>query len=129
MDRDFEQIIDEIRKNQSLSLIHLQYLVDEFNDRFWRALRNLLSQGVKKYIFLPSNRIIWIVVGKTKDYLILSNLFCPCEDFYLNVVNRKSTKMCYHLLSKILAETLHFFEEIHVEDERYEELMKDWKKL
>ena len=54
---------------------------------------------------------------------------CPCEDFYLNVVIRKTSKMCYHLISKILADKLDYYEEIKVEDKRFDELMKDWKQI
>ncbi len=129
MDKKFGEILKEMKATQSFSIPDLKYLVDEFDERFWRALLNMLAKNVKKYIFIPSNRVSWIVIGKSRDYLILSNLYCPCEDFYLNVVTRKTAKMCYHLLSKILAENLQFFEEIKVEDERYDELMKDWKQL
>ncbi|NVM54690.1 MAG: hypothetical protein HWN66_13380 [Candidatus Helarchaeota archaeon] len=127
MKSDLQNILEEIKKDKKFSPEHLKHFIDEYDDRFWRALRNLLESGVKKYIFTPSNRIVWIVIGKKRDYLIISNLYCPCDDFYVKVVIKKTAKMCYHLLSKILADHLDYYEEFTVEDERYDELMKDWK--
>jgi len=127
MNSDLENILDEISQDKKFSPNHLKYLIDEFNNRFWRALRKILEKGVKKYIFKPSNRIVWIVLGNRRDYLIISDLYCTCDDFYMKVVIKKTAKMCYHLLSKILADYLDYYEEINVEDERFNELMKDWK--
>ena len=129
MDKELEEILAEIKDDKKFSLQHLKFFIEGFNDRFWRALHNLLSNSVKKYVFQPSNRVEWIVIGKNRDYLIVSNLYCSCDDFYVKVVVQKSAKMCYHLLSKILADILDYHEQINVEDERYEELMKDWKHL
>ena len=103
MDNELESILNEIKKDKKFSIQHLKYFIEVFNDRFWRALQKVSEKGVQKYIFSPSNRVVWIVIGKSKDYKILSNLFCPCEDFYLSVVTRKTAKMCYHLLAKILS--------------------------
>ncbi len=128
MTDELENILKEIKKDKKFTPEHLKYFVEEFNDRFWRALQTTLAKNVKKYIFKPSNRIVWIVIGKTRDYLILSNLHCMCDDFYMKVVIKKTAKMCYHLLSKILAENLGYYEKIIIEDNRYDELMKDWKR-
>ena len=129
MSNQLNKIMDAVKTDKKLSVEHLKYLVQEFDERFWRALRNFLFFGVKKYHFLPSNRIVWVVVGKGRDYLILSDLYCNCEDFYVKVVVQKSAKICYHLLAKILADNFEYYEEIRVEDERYEHLMKDWKRF
>ena len=129
VDTKLENILAEIKSDKNFSLQHLKFFIQVFNDRFWRALQNLLSSSVKKYVFHPSNRVEWIVVGKTRDYLIISNLYCSCDDFYVKVVVQKNAKMCYHLLSKLLGEALGNYEQINVEDERYDELMRDWKQL
>lgn len=128
MNDELESILQQIRDEKKFTLEHLIYFVDGFNDRFWRALRNTWNNGVKKYVFKPSNRIVWIVIGNKKDYLIISNLYCNCEDFYVKVVIKKAARMCYHLLSKVLAENLDYYEKFTVEDERYDELMEEWKR-
>lgn len=129
MSYELNKIMEDIKKDKRISLEHLKYLAEEFDERFWKSFRNLLSYGVKKYHFIPSNRIVWIVIGKGRDYLILSDLYCNCEDFYVKVVVQKSAKICYHLLAKLLADSFNYYEEIHVEDERFEQLMKDWKRF
>jgi len=129
MNENLRSIFDEITLDKKLSLVQLKILSEEFEERFWKALQKVMEQGVKKYNFIPSNRIVWIVIGNKRDYLIISDLYCSCDDFYLNVVVRKTAKMCYHLLSKVLATAFGFYEEITVEDERYDQLMKDWKRI
>ena len=127
MTREIQEILKEIKRDKKFSPAHLKFFIDEFDERFWRALRNVLQKSVKKYVFKPSNRIVWIVVGNTRDYLIISDLYCACNDFYVKVVIKKAAKMCYHLLSKILADNLEYFEKFTVEDERYDKLMIEWK--
>ncbi len=127
MDSEFEKTLIEMKKDKKFSPENLKLLFQIFEDRLWRALLNLIESSVKKYVFSPSNRIAWIVIGRSKDYLIKPKLYCPCEDFYLNVVVRKNAKMCYHLLSQVLAENLEYYEKITVEDARYDELLNDWK--
>jgi len=129
MNDQLKTIFDEIQTDKKISFDHFKFLSQEFDERFWRALQIVIEQGVKKYRFIPSNRVAWIVVGKKRDYLIISDLYCPCDDFYLSVVIRKTAKMCYHLLSKVLATAFEYYEEITVEDERYDQLMKDWKEI
>jgi predicted nucleic acid-binding Zn finger protein len=129
MHENLKKVFDEIRIDKKVSLDQMNYFVKEFDERFWKALQKVLEHGVKKYTFSPSNRTAWIVVGNKRDYLIISDLYCSCEDFYLNVVVRKAAKMCYHLLSKVLATTFEEYEQITVEDERYDQLMKDWKRI
>ena len=67
MNSNFNQFLNEIETDKKFSLDQLKLLIELFNDRFWRALNTIIEKGVKKYIFIPSNRIIWIVVGKKKD--------------------------------------------------------------
>ncbi|MHA1265132.1 MAG: hypothetical protein ACTSRS_07845 [Candidatus Helarchaeota archaeon] len=129
MNPELQQVLKEIQKDRKFSIKHLEFFIKEYNDRFWRSLRNVIAKGVKKYVFSPSNRIVWIVIGNQRDYLIISELYCNCEDFYVKVVIQKTAKLCYHLLSKLLADYLGYYEEIIVEDERYTELMKDWKRF
>ncbi len=129
MHGNLKKVFDEIRLDKKISIDQMHFFFKEFDERFWKALQTVLERGIKKYTFVPSNRIAWIVVGKKRDYLIISDLYCSCEDFYLNVVVRKSAKMCYHLLSKVLANIFEDYEKITVEDERYDQLMKDWKQI
>ena len=53
--------------------------------------------------------------------------YCSCQDFYIKVVIQREINYCYHLLAKLLAESLSIYSEIRVEDERYFDLMDNWK--
>lgn len=99
-----------------------------FGKRFEKAWEAVEGKRVKQYIFKPSKRIIWIVVGKKQDYLIMPAAdFCTCNDFYFRVMDRQ-VHLCYHLLAQRLAETLKSYDLYEEEDEFYEVLMKEWRK-
>lgn len=99
-----------------------------FGPRFTKAWKAVEDKRVKKYVFKPSNRIVWIVVGKGRDYLIMPAAdFCTCDDFYFRVMDRQ-IHLCYHLIAQKLAETLEGYELYEEEDELYDTLMKEWKK-
>ncbi len=107
---------------------NLTKLYDVFGQRFTRAFEALKEGRVKKYAFKPSNRTVWIVVGKERDYLLMPEAeFCTCDDFYFRVMDRK-VHLCYHLIAQKLAKILAWFELIEEHDDLYDSLMSEWKK-
>jgi predicted nucleic acid-binding Zn finger protein len=124
-----EGLFKKLKKKKALDSAILKDFSETFNDRFWKGLKAAVDGQVKKYVFHPSKREIWVIVGKKKDYLLISDFYCSCQDFYLNVVVRKKNKYCYHILSKTIAEALNLFEEIKIEDSKYDILMKEWEKI
>jgi len=118
---------EEARRLGRLSEERIPQLRSTFGDRFERALRLVEEKRVKKYTFEPSGRIVWIVVGKEKEYQILQRAgYCPCDDFYFRVIDGE-TGLCYHLIAQRLAEALGIFEEVGEGDEFYESLMAEWR--
>jgi predicted nucleic acid-binding Zn finger protein len=106
----------------------LTRLYEVFGQRFTRAFEALKENRVKRYVFRPSGRIVWIVVGKERDYLIMPEAeFCTCDDFYFRVVDKK-VHLCYHLIAQKLAKALGWYEGIEEHDELYDSLMNEWKK-
>ncbi len=106
----------------------LTVLHEAFGQRFTKAFEALKENRVKKYVFQPSGRIVWIVVGNERDYLIISEAeFCTCDDFYFRVLDKK-VHLCYHLIAQKLAKNLKWFENIDERDELYDSLMSEWKK-
>jgi predicted nucleic acid-binding Zn finger protein len=106
----------------------LSRLHEVFGQRFTRAFETLKENRVKRYVFRPSGRTVWIVVGKERDYLIMPEAeFCTCDDFYFRVVDRK-VHLCYHLIAQKLAKALDWYEGIEDYDELYDSLMEEWKK-
>ena len=106
----------------------LTELYDLFGQRFTKALGTLKENRVKKYVFKPSGRTVWIVVGRERDYLIMPEAeFCMCDDFYFRVLDKK-IHLCYHLIAQKIARNLSWYETIKEDDKLYESLMNEWKK-
>ena len=119
----------EAKSEGKLTGKSLTKLYDVFGQRFTRAFETLKENRVKKYVFKPSGRTVWIVVGKERDYLIISEAeFCTCDDFYFRVMD-KEIHLCYHLIAQKLAKSLGWYEKIEEHDRLYDSLMAEWKKL
>jgi len=120
---------EEAKLKGELSQRHIDSLTRMFGSRFSNAWKAINEDRVKKYIFKPSGRIVWIVVGRKRDYLIMPAAnFCSCDDFYYNVIDEK-TYLCYHLIAQRLAESLGLYDTIEEDDSFYDVLMKEWKKV
>lgn len=104
-------------------------LLKRFGKRFENAWKALLEGAVKKYVFEPSGRIVWIVVGKERDYQLLPEVaYCTCDDYYFRVLDGEAL-LCYHLIAQRLAEALNRYEEFRESDELYDSLMAEWRYL
>ena len=121
-------ICKEAKTEGKLTGKNLTKLYEIFGQRFTRAFEALRENRVKKYVFKPSGKTIWIVVGKERDYLIMPEAeFCTCDDFYFRVLD-KQVHLCYHLIAQKLAKNLGWYETIEDHDEIYDSLMAEWKK-
>lgn len=113
----------------------LSKLFGEMNEEIFRAyeakilkaIETVESKSVKKYLFMPSMRTVWIVVGKEREYLVIPRLYCQCDDFYINVVIRRKSMACYHLIAQCLAEEVGSFERYELKDSDFIRLSKEWK--
>lgn len=120
-------ICRELRKSRSLTDTQKQMLQDIFGKRFDTALKAMEDGTMKKYFFEPSQRTVWIAVGKERDYQIIPEVdYCSCDDFYFRVLNGEYT-LCYHLIAQKLADSLERYEFIADSDEVYEFLMREWR--
>ncbi|MCK4477938.1 hypothetical protein KAU88_05365 [Candidatus Bathyarchaeota archaeon] len=123
-----QQICKKAATGKLINEADLNKLSSAFGQRFAKAWETVKDKRVKKYAFKPSNRIVWIVVGKERDYLIMPAVdFCTCDDFYFRVMDRQ-IHLCYHLIAQKLAETLESYDPYEEEDGLYSVLMKEWKK-
>jgi predicted nucleic acid-binding Zn finger protein len=121
-------VCKEARAEGRLTGKSLTRLYEVFGQRFTRAFEALNEGRVKKYVFKPSGRVVWIVVGKERDYLLMPKVeFCTCDDFYFRVLDKK-IHLCYHLIAQKLAKNLDWFELIKEHDELHDSLMSEWKK-
>jgi predicted nucleic acid-binding Zn finger protein len=121
-------ICREAKTEGKLSGKNLTELYELFGQRFTKALDALKENRVKKYVFKPSGRTVWIVIGREHDYLIMPEAeFCTCDDFYFRVLDRE-IHLCYHLIAQKIARNLGWYETLEETDELYKTLMSEWKK-
>ncbi|MGQ9624856.1 MAG: hypothetical protein ACUVT9_05740 [Candidatus Bathycorpusculaceae bacterium] len=121
-------ICKEAKAEGKLTGKNLTKLYEIFGQRFTKAFEALRENRVKKYIFNPSGKTVWIVVGKERDYLIMPEAeFCMCDDFYFRVLD-KEAHLCYHLIAQKIAKSLAWYETIEESDELYNSLMNEWKR-
>jgi predicted nucleic acid-binding Zn finger protein len=123
-----EQVLRDLRISKEISRQNWQRLRDVFGNRFDKAWKLVTENRIKKYVFKPSNRTLWIAIGQNAEYLIYSNAgYCSCSDFYFRVLDNEKA-YCYHVLAQRLAETLEFYDLIEEEDAFYDQLLDIWKK-
>ena len=83
----------KISKNENIKSLQI------FGNRFKEAINLVNKRRIKKYIFKPSKRAIWIVQGRKKEYQIFPETnFCSCDDYYFRVM--KSEKELWKLQGK-----------------------------
>jgi len=123
-----KQVCKETTMGERIKDSDLVKLSAAFGQRFVKAWKAVEGKRVKTYVIKPSNRVVWIVVGKGRDYLIMPAAdFCTCDDFYFRVMDRQ-IHLCYHLIAQKLAETSKSYELYEEEDELYDVLMREWRK-
>ena len=119
----FYQLLEEVRKAKAISESQIETLTGLLGERFSNAYKTVEDGWVKKYLFHPSKRVIWVITGKEGNYQILPNInFCSCDDFYFRVVSNE-VFLCYHLLAQKLAEALDKHVLVDSSDAEYESLM------
>jgi len=120
-----KEICKEIEKEGKVTGNHLKRLSAAFGLRFTKAWNAVKERRIKKYVFKPSGRIVWIVVGKERDYLVMpAAKFCSCEDFYFQF---DKGHLCYHIIAQKLAEGSGRFDLIEEQDHFYKVLIREWK--
>lgn len=119
-------ICQAIRVEGTISDTHIGLLETSFGaERVQKALDALEDSRVKKYVFQPSGRIVWIVVGKERDYLVMPAIdYCSCDDFYYQFDHGH---ICYHIIAQKLAESTGRFDLFEDDDDFFDILIREWK--
>lgn len=79
------------------------------------------EKRVKLHIFEPSNRKIWTVVGKEKEYWLSPEMsYCSCPSYYFGIGVQKK---CYHLESTVFAKKENKIEEIRFSDDEFNDFL------
>jgi len=120
-----ENICKLVKSEGQVSEAHVTCLSEVFGQRVAKALEALEEGRIKKYVFKPSGRIIWIVVGKGRDYLVMPSIdYCSCYDFYFQFDHGH---VCYHIIAQKLAEATGKFDAFQDDDQFFNVLIKEWK--
>ncbi|HDQ06742.1 MAG TPA: hypothetical protein ENN36_08500 [Candidatus Bathyarchaeota archaeon] len=124
-----EKVCEEAKSRGELTDNQLTQLSEAFGSRFTKAWDTIKEKRVKKYVFSPSGRVVWIVVGRERDYQIMPAAgFCSCDDFYFRVMDREAN-ICYHLIAQKIADGLELYDRVEEEDRLYNCLLEEWKKV
>ena len=124
-----KKICKEAKSSGLVTGVQLTQLSVVFGSRFTKAWEAINDGRIKKYVFEPSGRIAWVVIGKEREYLVMPAAdFCSCDDFYFRVMDRE-VHLCYHLIGQKLAEALMWYDLINERDELYTSLMEEWRKV
>ena len=118
--------LDKVRAEGGITKRKMAELHAGFGARFTAAWKLVKEGRVKKYVFQPSGRVQWIVVGKGGDYLIYElSGYCHCIDYFTSIMDGKA-KTCKHLIAQRLACSLGLYTVVEEKDENYERLMEEW---
>lgn len=120
-----EDICKTVKSEGQVSESQVARLSEAFGQRVGKALEALNEGRIKKYVFTPSGRVVWIVVGKRRDYLVMPAIdYCSCYDFYFQF---NHGHVCYHIIAQKLAEATGRFDAFEDDDQFYNVLIKEWK--
>ncbi len=87
-----------------------------------KAVKIAIEKRVKLHLFRPSNREIWTVVGKDREYWVdPGDNFCSCEDYYFKTLSGKEN--CYHLNVIDVAREKKLVDVVEFKDEEYESFL------
>jgi predicted nucleic acid-binding Zn finger protein len=128
MQPDLSELLRNIGEGGELNDESRKKIEIKYGSKLEQAEKLVHSMSVKRYIFKPSYRVVWIVVGREKEYFLIPGFYCQCDDFYIRVVIRKETDLCYHLLAQAIAERTGEYETFEVPDSDFIRLNNEWKK-
>jgi predicted nucleic acid-binding Zn finger protein len=120
------QVFRKAKKKQVIDEEFITYLERIFPNKSTDVLK-VLKRGIKKYIYKPSNRIVWAAIGENQEHMIYPKLYCSCQDFYKNVVIKQKRKFCKHIIAQIISEAFNKFEAVFLKDDEFKEFLSNLK--
>jgi len=94
-------------------------VTSEFSKRIKEAKELVKRESVKKYI-INEKIIRWVVVGKSKEYLVLINPnWCLCYDFQHNALRNRVAK-CKHNIALQIAQEENNYDTFNLTKEEYD---------
>ena len=93
--------------------------IEEILPNTSEKVKETIKKGITKYIYKPSNRVIWTASGTETEYMIYPKLYCTCKFFYKKVVIDKEKMGCKHILSQIICEALNEYKVVELKDNEF----------
>lgn len=112
------KLSEMVKTKNSIDKTIINYLDINFSNKS-SSIIEVLDRGITKYIYKPSNRILWTALGTEREYIIYPKLFCSCIDFYKEVVVKKSRSYCKHLIAHEISKSLNNYHTIELEDNEF----------
>lgn len=93
-----------------------------------RAQKLVDDLRVKRHLFLPSERVVWTVVGRDGDMIVnfdrgAGSAYCACNDFHFRVLGGEIPE-CYHLMAARSAFDQGKYCVTNFSDEEYESFLR-----
>lgn len=121
----FESIVESFLASIKINPSKRKSYFKVLHDKWEKVDLVLKHQNALKYVFLPSGNEIWVIMGKTDEYLVIPGLYCSCYDFYFNAILRKKDICCYHVIAQILCEKLGKFSTFYKSDDNLNDYLED----
>ncbi|MFX0008575.1 MAG: hypothetical protein ACFFA7_15800 [Promethearchaeota archaeon] len=120
------QVFRIAKRKQVIDEEFITYLETIFPDKSTNVLE-VLKRGIIKYIYKPSNRIVWAAKGENQEHMIYPKLYCSCQDFYKNVVIKQKREFCKHIIAQIISEAFKKYKIIIMKDDEFKEFLSNLK--
>ena len=120
------KIYQKAKEKQIIDEELLTFLESVFPDKSATVIE-VIKRGSTKYVYTPSNRIVWTAKGENQEHMIYPQLYCSCQDFYKNIVIKRKRDFCKHILAQIISEALKSYKQEKLKDKHFNNLIRDFK--
>lgn len=120
------KIYQKAKEKQIIDEELLTFLESVFPDKSATVIE-VIKRGITKYVYTPSNRIVWTAKGENQEHMIYPQLYCSCQDFYKNIVIKRKRDFCKHILAQIISEALKSYKQEKLKDKHFNNLIRDFK--
>ncbi|MBD3351362.1 MAG: hypothetical protein GF364_07725 [Candidatus Lokiarchaeota archaeon] len=101
--KSLEKIIARLDQQKILTPEITESIIQIVSEKkFFSAMEKITLNQVNLFVFKPSNRQVWTVMGEEKRYLLYPKIYCSCMDFYLKGIIKKRKYICKHLLAQMI---------------------------
>lgn len=109
------KLLELVKQRGTVDKVVMNFLDGTFSSKADKIME-AMDRGITKYIYKPSNKVLWTAMGRGKEYIIYPREFCSCMDFYKEVVINGNRTYCKHLLAQVISKGLQSYQTVELED-------------